>query len=66
MERGLEVVEVSPKGTSSRCPRCGSELVSNGYKLLKCGKCGFTGDRDVIATVNLYKSLLSRHSRCGA
>jgi len=62
-ERGLEVVRVSPKGTSSKCPRCGSKLVDNGYRTLKCSKCNFTGDRDVVATANLYKKL-SLHPRC--
>jgi hypothetical protein len=33
---------------------------------LKCRKCGFTGDRDVIATLNIYKKYVSKHSRCRA
>jgi putative transposase len=64
-ERGLEVVKVNPRGTSSRCPRCGGRLVEYRYRVLRCGRCGFAGDRDVIATVNLYKKYVSRYSRCG-
>ncbi|WP_158543159.1 IS200/IS605 family accessory protein TnpB-related protein [Acidilobus sp. 7A] len=48
-ERGLQVAKVDPRGTSSRCPRCGLE-----------------GDRDVIATINIYRRYVSVHSRCGA
>jgi len=54
-ERGLGVLRVNPRGTSSTCPRCGSKLTDNGHRTLKCGKCGFIGDRDVAATVNLFK-----------
>ena len=31
----------------------------------RCRRCGFTGDRDVIATVNLYRRYVSRYPRCG-
>jgi len=64
-ERGLRVVKVNPGGTSSKCPRCGSRLVDNGYRILKCSNCSFTGDRDVVATVNLYGKFTFKHSRCG-
>jgi putative transposase len=65
MERNLEVVKVDPRGTSSRCPRCGGGLVENGYRVLRRRRCGFVGDRDVIATVNLYMKYVSKYSRCG-
>jgi putative transposase len=64
-ERNLEVVKVNPRGTSSKCPRCGGRLAEGGYRVLRCGKCGFVGDRDVIATLNLYGKYVSRYSRCG-
>jgi len=64
-ERGLEVARTSPQGTSSKCPRCGSRLVDTGYRTLRCSKCGFTGDRDVVATINLYMRFSSKYSRCG-
>jgi hypothetical protein len=33
--------------------------------VLRCKKCGFTGDRDVTATINLYRKYVSKCSRCG-
>jgi len=65
-ERNLEVVKINPRGTSSKCPRCGSKLIENENRVLMCRKCGFTGDRDVIATINLYRKYVSKYSRCGA
>ena len=65
MERDLEVVKVNPRGTSSKCPRCDGKLVEDGYRVLRCRKCGFIGDRDVTATTNIYKKYISKHSRCG-
>jgi putative transposase len=64
-ERNLEVVKVNPRGTSSKCPRCAGKLVEDGYRVLRCRKCGFTGDRDVIATINIYRKYVSKHPRCG-
>jgi len=63
MERGLRVVKVNPRGTSSKCPKCSSKLVEDKYRMLKCNKCNFVGDRDVTATINLYKKF-SLHPRC--
>jgi len=64
-ERGLEVARVNPRGTSSKCPKCGSKLADSGFRILRCSKCGFTGDRDVVATINLYMRFSSNYSRCG-
>jgi putative transposase len=64
-ERNLEVVKVNPRGTSSKCPRCGGKLVEDEHRVLRCGKCGFVGDRDVTATLNLYRRYVSKYSRCG-
>jgi len=64
-ERNLKVAKVNPGGTSSKCPRCGKKLAEYGHRVLSCKKCDFTGDRDVIATINLYKKYVSKHSRCG-
>jgi len=63
-ERGLRAAKVSPRGTSSKCPKCGSRLVNNGHRTLRCSRCGFIGDRDVVATINLYKRF-TLHSKCG-
>jgi putative transposase len=61
LERGLETGYVNPVKTSSTCPRCGSRLKDNGDRVLQCTRCGFIGDRDVIACINLFL----RYSRCG-
>jgi putative transposase len=64
-ERGLEVVKINPKGTSSKCPRCGGKLIEYEHRVLKCRECSFMGDRDVTATINLYRKHTSKYSRCG-
>ena len=64
-ERNLEVVKINPRGTSLKCPRCGKKLAEYRHRVLRCRKCGFVGDRDVIAAINLYKKFLSKHPRCG-
>jgi putative transposase len=64
-ERSIEVTKANPRGTSSKCPRCGKKLAKNGHRVLRCGKCSFIGDRDVIAAINLYKKFISKYPRCG-
>jgi len=65
MERNLQVAKIDPRGTSSKCPRFDGKLVEDGHRVLRCMKCGFIGDRDVTATINIYKKYISKHSRCG-
>ena len=54
---GIPVIYVNPWGTSSRCAKCGSRMVSarkpEERRVLECSKCGFTVDRDVNAAMNL-------------
>jgi putative transposase len=64
-ERSIEVTKANPRGTSSKCPRCGEKLAEYRHRVLRCWKCNFVGDRDVIAAINLYKKFLSKHPRCG-
>ena len=52
---GIPVIYVNPRKTSSLCPRCGGRLAPNGYRLLKCRKCGYENDRDVIACLNMLR-----------
>jgi putative transposase len=50
---GIKVTYVSPKGTSSKCPECGSPLVRLERRRLMCSSCNQIGDRDIIASRNI-------------
>lgn len=50
---GIPVVYINPKGTSSKCPECGSPLIELEGRRLMCPSCRQTGDRDEIATRNI-------------
>ncbi|MGC9180924.1 MAG: zinc ribbon domain-containing protein, partial [Vulcanisaeta sp.] len=54
-KHGVPVKVVNPRGTSTKCPICGSRLIEAGYRRLRCPRCGFEEDRDVIAVINLSK-----------
>ncbi|WP_456398660.1 RNA-guided endonuclease InsQ/TnpB family protein, partial [Palaeococcus sp. (in: euryarchaeotes)] len=51
--KGVRVVFVNPAFTSSLCPVCGEKLSPNGHRVLKCSKCGFEADRDVVGSWNI-------------
>jgi len=59
-KHGIPIVVVKPKGTSSTCPICNSKLKENGYRKLKCSRCGFEGDRDTIAVLNIEKRAIQK------
>ncbi len=50
---GIPVVYVSARGTSRKCPECGSPLIELEGRKLLCPSCKQTGDRDVIASKNI-------------
>jgi len=50
---GNPVYYANPRGTSRKCPDCGSSLVDIGGRLLWCPKCKKSEDRDVVASKNL-------------
>jgi len=52
-EYGIEVVEVSEYGTSSTCPRCGSNKVVRRGRLFKCLNCGLEAHRDAVGVMNM-------------
>ena len=54
---GYRVEYVSPRNTSKTCPVCGSKIKRGGGRVVKCPKCGFEGDRDVVACLNLLKKM---------
>ncbi|WP_222829533.1 IS200/IS605 family accessory protein TnpB-related protein [Archaeoglobus profundus] len=56
LERGVSVVKVDPRGTSSTCPFCNSKLMrGDAPRQLKCPKCNVEMGRDVVAVFNLEK-----------
>ena len=61
MKQGVPLAIVNPNGTSSKCPKCDSkELEEIGYRRLRCPRCGFEGDRDVIGKLNIRKRALKK------
>jgi IS605 OrfB family transposase len=54
-KHGVPIIIVDPKGTSITCPICSSKLVKNGYRKMKCLKCKFEADRDIIAILNIER-----------
>jgi IS605 OrfB family transposase len=58
MKLGAPLAIVDPRGTSSECPQCGSKLEENGYRRLRCPRCSFEADRDVIGKLNIRKKAL--------
>ncbi len=53
IKHGLEVVKVPAFYTSTRCPKCGSEMREYAHRQFRCVSCGYENDR-VIAVMNLY------------
>jgi transposase len=54
-------VKVDPDGTSSECPICGFRgLEEVGYRRLRCPRCCFEADRDVIGKLNVRKKGLRK------
>ncbi len=59
MKHGVPLAIVNPNGTSSECPKCGSkDLEEAGYRRLRCPRCSFEADRDVIGKLNIRKRAL--------
>jgi IS605 OrfB family transposase len=58
MKSGSPLAIVDPRGTSSECPKCDSKLEENGYRRLRCPRCGFEADRDVVGKLNIRKKAL--------
>jgi len=54
-KRGVVVVEVDPRGTSTTCPKCGGKMEEVGPRRMKCTACGFEAGRDIVAVLNIEK-----------
>ena len=50
---GIKVKLVRERGTSSRCPWCGSERKRRHKRLFKCLSCGIEAHRDVVGALNI-------------
>ncbi len=59
-KHGVPLAIVDPRGSSSKCPKCDTELEDNGYRRLRCPKCNFEADRDVIGKLNIRKRALKK------
>ncbi len=54
-KHGVPIKVVNPRGTSTTCPFCHTKMIEVRYRRLKCPRCGFEEDRDIIAVINLSK-----------
>jgi putative transposase len=60
-KHGVPLAIVNPNGTSSKCPKCDSKgLKEVSYRRLRCPKCNFEADRDVIGKLNIRKRALKK------
>ncbi|MCS7373391.1 MAG: transposase [archaeon GB-1867-097] len=50
---GLPVKYVNPANSSKTCPFCQATMVAYRGRLMKCKKCEFIMDRDIVAVLNL-------------
>jgi transposase len=58
MRLGAPLAIVDPRGTLSECQQCRTKLKESGYRRLKCPRCGFEADRDVVGELNIRKRAL--------
>jgi len=58
-KRGVVVVEVDPRGTSTTCPKCGGEMADVRHRRMRCTACGFETGRDVAAVLNIERKARS-------
>jgi len=59
IDYGVHINKVNPTYTSQRCSECGWVCKSNRkLKKFKCGKCGYTADSDLNASMNLSFDLI--------
>jgi len=59
-KRGVVVVEVDPRGTSTTCPKCGGKMKEVGHRKMSCKVCGFETGRDIVAIYNIEKRARER------
>lgn len=52
-EYGMKTRRENERGTSSECPRCGSERIVKRGRLFKCVDCSLEAHRDAVGSVNI-------------
>jgi len=58
MKLGAPLAIVDPRGISNECPQCDSKMTENDYRRLRCSRCGFEADRDVVGKLNIRRKAL--------
>ena len=58
MKHGVPLAVVIPNGILSECPKYDSKPEENGYRRLRCPRCGLEADRDVVRKLNIRKKAL--------
>jgi IS605 OrfB family transposase len=58
IKHGAPLAIVDPRSTSSECPQLDPKMAENGYRILRCPRCSFEADRDVIGKLNTRKRVL--------
>jgi putative transposase len=53
----------SERGTSSRCPCCGHRHKPKGRNWV-CRRCGFSGHRDLVGSINMHQDVFGIHLKC--
>jgi len=54
-KRGVVVVEIDPRDTSTTCPKCDAKMAEIGHRRMRCTVCCFEAGRDVVAVLNIEK-----------
>jgi putative transposase len=60
MKHGVPHAIINPNGILSECPKCDSKLEETGYRRLRCPRCGFEANGDVIEKLNIRKRALKK------
>ena len=59
-KRGVIIVEVDPRGTSTTCPMCGGKMEEVGHRRMRCTVCDFEAGRDIVAVLNIERRARER------
>ncbi len=58
-EHKIDYHKIDPAYTSQTCPSCGTiDRKNRNNELFKCISCGYTGDADYVASINILRTFL--------